>query len=543
MSVIFLHIPLDMYLYFQGKLSLAEEYHQRFGLKSSLYLECSHCKTRTFLPTCNAVLDAGRSGDANRRAVYFAMECGIGYSGLEKFGQIFNLPILAKRSYYKQMDSVVSITVERTERELKEAGHRLREEISKENDSSSENDILDIAVSFDGTWAKRGHTSLFGIVYVISVDTGEVLDYEVLSKFCKTCRYYDSKKEDDFASYVKGMAAHMEAGNCSINYEGSSNAMEMEGASIIWKRSLEKHNFRYSFMVSDGDSKAFNKVSENNNYGDNCKIEKIDCIGHIQKRMGKRLLNLKSLTKGKLADGKSIGGRGRLTEATIKRIQRYYGYTIRQNTTKSINPTEDEKKLSVYQMKKNVMALLSHTILRGDLAVQHRYCPTGKKSWCAWQRDKELGTSVYNSKDCLPEVFMDLLKPIFNDLSSEVLLKRCVLGVTQNPNESINSLVWLRCPKHKFNGAKIVKSAAAAAILQFNGGATMSASLMKEMGTPANESSFTKLEKKNNERIKMAEKAGDEKEKRKRAAMQHLKIAREEALREMEGQSYGPGCF
>ncbi len=71
----------------------------------------------------------------------------------------------------------------------------------------------------------------------------------------------------------------------------------------------------------------------------------------------------------------------------------------------------------------------------------------------------------------------------------------------------------------------------------------MSAGLMKEMGTPVNESSFTKLLKKNEERIKMAEKAGDEKEKRKRAAMQHLKTTREEALREMKGQTYGAGCF
>ena len=41
----------------------------------------------------------------------------------------------------------------------------------------------------------------------------------------------------------------------------------------------------------------------------------------------------------------------------------------------------------------------------------------------------------------------------------------------------------------------------------------------------------------------MAEKAGDEKEKCRRAAMQHLKTAREEALREMEGETYGAGCF
>ena len=72
---------------------------------------------------------------------------------------------------------------------------------------------------------------------------------------------------------------------------------------------------------------------------------------------------------------------------------------------------------------------------------------------------------MYTSKDCLPEVFMDLLKPIFTDLSSKVVLKRCVLGVTKNQHEGINSLVWLRCPKHKFNGANIVKFATAAAVL------------------------------------------------------------------------------
>ena len=146
---------------FSGILSLNEEYNQRFGLKSSLYLECSHCKVRTFLPTCNAVLDAGRSMDANRRAVYSAMECGIGYSGLEKFGQIFNLPILAKSSYYKQMDSIVCTTVKRTERELVEAANRLRNEIRKDNESTSEDETMDIAVSFDGTWTKRGHIYLY----------------------------------------------------------------------------------------------------------------------------------------------------------------------------------------------------------------------------------------------------------------------------------------------------------------------------------------------------------------------------------------------
>ena len=169
--------------------------------------------------------------------------------------------------------------------------------------------VSDIAVSFDGTWAKRGHTSPFGIMFVISVDTGEVLDYHVLSKFCKSCSVWEAKKDDDPFKYAEWKISH--TSDCTMNFEGSSPAMEAEGALILWSRSLERHNLRYKLMVSDGDSKAFTKVKESEVYGPDCEIEKLDCIGHVQRRMGKRRMNLKTTHKEKLADGKTIGGRGR----------------------------------------------------------------------------------------------------------------------------------------------------------------------------------------------------------------------------------------
>ena len=104
------------------------------------------------------------------------------------------------------------------------------------------------------------------------------------------------------------------------------------------------------------------------------------------------------------------------------------------------NPSEDERKLSVYQMK-NIMAILSHTVTRENPATQHSYCPTGPESWCAWQRDFASGTSTYDPKHCLPAVCMDLLRPTFTEHSADNLLSRCVVGATQNQNESINSLV------------------------------------------------------------------------------------------------------
>ena len=47
-------------------------------------------------------------------------------------------------------------------------------------------------------------------------------------------------------------------------------------------------------MVSYGDSTAFNAVE---NAYDGCKVEKLDCVEHVQKRMGKHLMNLKATTK------------------------------------------------------------------------------------------------------------------------------------------------------------------------------------------------------------------------------------------------------
>ena len=45
--------------------------------------------------------------------------------------------------------------------EMKSAGLRLWKVLQKDDQNVTDETVLDIAVSFDGTWAKRGHTSLF----------------------------------------------------------------------------------------------------------------------------------------------------------------------------------------------------------------------------------------------------------------------------------------------------------------------------------------------------------------------------------------------
>ncbi|XP_059140905.1 uncharacterized protein LOC131928791 [Physella acuta] len=60
-------------------------------------------------------------------------------------------------------------------------------------------------------------------------------------------------------------------------------------------------------------------------------IEKLEFVGHVQKRVGTRLQNLKNKSKEVLPDGKRLGGKSRLTEASIDKLQSYYGNAIRAN--------------------------------------------------------------------------------------------------------------------------------------------------------------------------------------------------------------------
>ncbi|GFT33142.1 uncharacterized protein TNCV_1264981 [Trichonephila clavipes] len=77
--------------------------------------------------------------------------------------------------------------------------------------------------------------------------------------------------------------------------KGSSSSMEPVGAYRIFERSEDHRMLRYTDYCGDGDSKAFDAVKDI--YGKDS-VTKLECIGHIQKRVGTRLRKLKSRNKG-----------------------------------------------------------------------------------------------------------------------------------------------------------------------------------------------------------------------------------------------------
>ena len=139
---------------------------KRTGLKSVLTLECSACDHSNSFATSTNAINQGKSQDVNRRAVYYSIESGSGYEGLASLCSVFNMPYISKPAYYKQVETIMGALEEEARKEMKEAGQRFRKVILAENPEMAGDEILDVAVSFDGTWTKRFYlTNWCGICY------------------------------------------------------------------------------------------------------------------------------------------------------------------------------------------------------------------------------------------------------------------------------------------------------------------------------------------------------------------------------------------
>ena len=155
----------------------------------------------------------------------------------------------------------------------------------------------------------------------------------------------------------------------------------------------------------------------------------------------------------------------------IDKLTQYYGRAIRYNSH------------SVEEMKKAIWATYYH-YASTDTEPQHQNCPTGEDSWCEWQKAAASNRLVTfkHSYSALPTDVLEGIKPIYEDLSKDALLERCIGGFTQNNNESLNQLIWKISPKVESGSTLIVEFAASVAASVFNEGCKAYLTFLDEMG-------------------------------------------------------------
>ena len=125
-------------------------------------------------------------------------------------------------------------------------------------------------------------------------------------------------------------------------------------------------------FLEDGDSKAHSRLEEQKVYGDT-KGTKLECIGDVKKDGFSFEGYDKAFWQNKLLDGKTIVGKGQLTDKFIDSLQVYNGKAIRENTH------------SAAAMKTATMAIWNH-VRSSDADPHHNLCPKGSTSWCGFQR-------------------------------------------------------------------------------------------------------------------------------------------------------------
>lgn len=488
----------------------------RVGLSCSIVLKCMNAVCKKEVVEKNSarskITIEGKKykvRDVNVRFVYAMRSIGIGQQTAQIFAGVMNLPQPSKFAKYNNLLQLVA-KMACTE-SMKDAV----EIAVRENDGNR-----DIACAFDGTWQRRGFSSLNGVLTATSITTGLVIDVEIMSKYC-TC---------------KGRFQNEHSDRCIANYSGTSGGMEVEGVRNLFARSQEMYDIRYKYYLGDGDCKGFDTVCENKPYGPDFKVEKLECVGHVQKRMGKRLRTYKlQHPKKMLKDNKTLGGRGRLTGAAIDAVQLYYGLAIRRNASEGVEA-----------MKRAIWAEYFH-LGSTDECPEHGLCPTDDDTWCKYQKAK-IDKTVYKHSDHfhLPTAVLQEIKPIFRDLSNPILLSKCCHGGTQNMSESLNNLIWSRIPKRVFVRLNTLKLGVYDAIAHNNKGYVTKCLVFKLMGLNPGENCVTAMKKFDALRVKKAEIALEEIKKKCRREISLKRRQQEDIFEENEdpdNPSYSCGHY
>ena len=492
-------------------LILQEQAMKRKGCASNLRLLCCSCGWSMEFFTSAQI---GRFFEVNRRFVYASRSVGCGRAAGKRFCGLMNMPPPPRPTPYARHNKEILRAVKKISLETMRDTAREIHDIKPGSDEG----IARYGVSVDGTWQRRGFSSLNGCVSAISMDTGKVVDVEPLSKVCIKCREHEN--DPDTPETTAWRADHR--ASCKANFKGSAPAMEPEGALRMFQRSVDLHKLQYDEYYGDGDSKSYSLVKDVYQVYD-IEVQKKECVGHVQKRLGTALRKLKKEKKG-------MGGKGRLTDAMIDRLQNYYGIAIRSNSG------------DLAAMKKAIYASLFHCASSAD-SNYHGHCPEGPESWCGFQRDKVNRTNTFKHGTGLPLDVREEIKPIYKRLSEDSLLSKCLDGKTQNQNESLNGMVWERVPKGVFVGSEVLQLGVYDAVAHFNIGSRAAIKVFESLGIPPGEFCINECQQLDKIRVLKAEYKFQEKNKTRRRLLRGKRKKKNDKSQEKEGDIYAPGAF
>ncbi|GFW39843.1 uncharacterized protein TNCV_2420081 [Trichonephila clavipes] len=159
--------------------------HNSYGFSTKMELVYEKCKKSYGHAFTGQREKPCRKFDINTKLTSAFLAIGRGHAALETFSAILGTPCMDRKTFSKCLENLCNKNETAKVEMLRISREHVRQTNLYSHPDLGRNNIIDITVSYDGTWHKRGHTSLYGIGIVIM--TSLVVDFEVLSKYCHEC--------------------------------------------------------------------------------------------------------------------------------------------------------------------------------------------------------------------------------------------------------------------------------------------------------------------------------------------------------------------
>lgn len=276
--------------------------------------------------------------------------------------------------------------------------------------TADQNGLIGIAVSYDMAWQRRngGHSSSTGHGAVMGAFTGKILDYDTRCKLCRVC--------DSAAKKGKNPKTH----DCRKNHVGSSKSMEPDVAVDLFQRAVQS-KVKYNVYTGDDDTTTQSHIREKVSY----EVEKQSDVIHTKRSLLSKLYKLKSQQK--------FPGCSSLSVKVISYLAKCFGYCVSQNKN---NPEA---------LQTAIRNIVPHAFGK------HENC---SETWCQFKKDPTIyrHSELPFGKDLHGDDLEKALTNVFEDYSTDIVVKKLAPATNSQRNEAFNNVVGSKNPKIRFYG-------------------------------------------------------------------------------------------
>ncbi|GFX69806.1 uncharacterized protein TNCV_833831 [Trichonephila clavipes] len=191
-------------------------------------------------------------------------------------------------------------------------------------------------------------------------------------------------------------------------------------------------------------------------------------------------------------------------------------------------------------MQQAIWAIFLHK-LSTDEKPQHGFCPSDSDTWCKFK--SRIAWGDLSSQNSLPVDVVEAMRSVFRDLANPELLKKCLHGGTQNPNESVNNVIWSRVPKKTFVQLEVLSVGTYDAVSSFNMGNVSKLEILRKMCIEPGDYTVQAMECLDKQRLLRAKYYCLQKTKEVRKEKRLKRKKEGELLKNADDLEYGAGMF